>query len=83
MAPPPSPPSITDLRDPNYFPPLARAFPLGIQHVLAMFVANITPAFIEAFQSQRIGPAHMFFMHGFKSALFRTLAQGFYIFTRR
>ena len=31
------------LRDPDYTPPLATALPLGIQHVLAMFVSNITP----------------------------------------
>ena len=36
------------LRDPNYTPPLAKAIPLGIQHVLAMFVSNITPAIIIA-----------------------------------
>jgi xanthine/uracil permease len=36
------------LRDPNYTPPLAHAVPLGIQHVLAMFVANVTPAIIVA-----------------------------------
>ncbi len=36
------------LRDPNYTPPLARAIPLGIQHVLAMFVSNVTPAIIVA-----------------------------------
>ena len=36
------------LRDPNYTPPLAQAIPLGIQHVLAMFVSNITPAIIIA-----------------------------------
>lgn len=36
------------LRDPNYMPPLAKAVPLGIQHVLAMFVSNITPAIIVA-----------------------------------
>ncbi len=40
--------SPEDLKNPNYLPPLARAVPLGIQHVLAMFVANITPAFIIA-----------------------------------
>ncbi|WP_224816737.1 uracil-xanthine permease family protein [Hasllibacter sp. MH4015] len=34
------------LRDPNYTPALHRAVPLGIQHVLAMFVSNITPAII-------------------------------------
>ena len=34
------------LRDPNYTPPLAKAIPLGIQHVLAMFVSNVTPAII-------------------------------------
>ena len=36
------------LRDPNYTPPLVKAIPLGIQHVLAMFVSNITPAIIIA-----------------------------------
>ena len=34
------------LRDTNYMPPIAKAVPLGIQHVLAMFVSNITPAII-------------------------------------
>ena len=34
------------LRDPNYTPPLVQAVPLGIQHVLAMFVSNVTPAII-------------------------------------
>ncbi|WP_204113918.1 uracil-xanthine permease family protein [Shimia biformata] len=34
------------LKDPNYTPPLAKAVPLGIQHVLAMFVSNVTPAII-------------------------------------
>jgi len=36
------------LRDPNYTPALQRAIPLGIQHVLAMFVSNVTPAIIVA-----------------------------------
>lgn len=36
------------LRDPNYTPPLAKAVPLGIQHVLAMFASNVTPAIIIA-----------------------------------
>ena len=35
-----------ELRDPNYTPPLVRAIPLGIQHVLAMFASNVTPAII-------------------------------------
>jgi NCS2 family nucleobase:cation symporter-2 len=34
------------LRNPDYTPPLAMAVPLGIQHVLAMFVSNVTPAII-------------------------------------
>jgi len=34
------------LRDPDYMPPIAAAVPLGIQHVLAMFVSNVTPAII-------------------------------------
>ena len=36
------------LRDPNFTPPLWKAIPLGIQHVLAMFVSNVTPAIIVA-----------------------------------
>ncbi len=36
------------LRNPDYTPPLAQAVPLGIQHVLAMFVSNVTPAIIVA-----------------------------------
>ncbi|OWU85741.1 uracil permease [Oceanicola sp. 22II-s10i] len=36
------------LRDPNYTPPLIDAVPLGIQHVLAMFASNVTPAIIVA-----------------------------------
>lgn len=34
--------------DPGYKPPLSIAVPLGIQHVLAMFVGNVTPAIIVA-----------------------------------
>lgn len=37
-----------ELRDPNFTPPFAKAAPLGIQHVLAMFVSNVTPAIIVA-----------------------------------
>ena len=36
------------LRDPDYTPGLHKAIPLGIQHVLAMFVSNVTPAIIVA-----------------------------------
>jgi xanthine permease len=36
------------LRDPNFTPPLYKAIPLGVQHVLAMFVSNVTPAIIVA-----------------------------------
>jgi len=36
------------LRDPNFTPPMYKAIPLGIQHVLAMFVSNVTPAIIVA-----------------------------------
>jgi NCS2 family nucleobase:cation symporter-2 len=35
-------------RDPDYTPPLGQAIPLGVQHVLAMFVSNVTPAIIVA-----------------------------------
>jgi len=34
------------MRDPDYMPPIYKAVPLGLQHVLAMFVANVTPAII-------------------------------------
>ncbi len=36
------------MKDPNYFPGFAKGIPLGIQHVLAMFVSNVTPAIIVA-----------------------------------
>lgn len=35
-------------QDPNYMPPLGQAVPLGIQHILAMFASNVTPAIIIA-----------------------------------
>ena len=38
--------SPEQMRDPDYLPPLGQAIPLGIQHVLAMFVSNVTPAII-------------------------------------
>ena len=34
------------MRDPNFFPGIIKGTPLGIQHVLAMFVSNVTPAII-------------------------------------
>jgi len=37
-----------EMRDPNHFPGIGAAVPLGIQHVLAMFASNITPAVIIA-----------------------------------
>ncbi|MBC2665261.1 purine permease [Novosphingobium flavum] len=37
-----------EARDPDYFPGLSAAIPLGIQHVLAMFVSNLTPPIIVA-----------------------------------
>lgn len=40
--------SAEQMRDPNYFPGVVRGLPLGIQHVLAMFVSNVTPAIIIA-----------------------------------
>ncbi len=36
------------LKDPDYTPPMAQAVPLGIQHVLAMFASNVTPAILVA-----------------------------------
>ncbi|MGI9478256.1 MAG: solute carrier family 23 protein, partial [Hyphomicrobiaceae bacterium] len=40
--------TLEQRRDPDYLPPLWSAVPLGIQHVLAMFVSNVTPAIIIA-----------------------------------
>ncbi|WP_310620659.1 uracil-xanthine permease family protein [Flexibacterium corallicola] len=40
--------TAAQLRDPNFTPPLTTATLLGVQHVLAMFVSNITPAIIVA-----------------------------------
>ncbi|WP_232495313.1 nucleobase:cation symporter-2 family protein [Novosphingobium kaempferiae] len=45
---PPAGISRTEARDPNWFPGWATAIPLGVQHVLAMFVSNMTPAIIIA-----------------------------------
>lgn len=36
------------LHDTDYVPPMAVAVPLGLQHILAMFVSNVTPAIIIA-----------------------------------
>lgn len=40
--------SRAEARDPDFFPGMALALPLGIQHVLAMFVSNLTPPIIVA-----------------------------------
>ena len=40
--------STAQLKDVNYMPPVAQAVPLGIQHVLAMFVGNVTVPLIIA-----------------------------------
>lgn len=50
-------------RDPNYTPPLGQAIPLGIQHVLAMFASNITPAIIVSLAAGfAFGSANMVYM---------------------
>lgn len=38
--------SAEDLRNPDYMPPMIQTVPLGIQHILAMFISNVTPAII-------------------------------------
>ena len=38
--------SAEDLRNPDYVPPMGTGITLGLQHVLAMFVSNFTPAII-------------------------------------
>lgn len=40
--------TAAEARDPDYFPGFATAVPLGIQHVLAMFISNLTPPIIVA-----------------------------------
>ena len=40
--------SDTDYGNPNATPPMTQAIPLGLQHVLAMFASNVTPAIIVA-----------------------------------
>ena len=40
--------SDIDYGNPNTTPPMAQAIPLGLQHVLAMFASNVTPAVIVA-----------------------------------
>ena len=42
----PSPPPPAALSDPDHKLPLKLAAPLGVQHVLAMFVSNFTPSII-------------------------------------
>jgi len=50
-------------QDPNYFPPVSQAVPLGIQHVLAMFASNVTPAIIIASAAgYGFGSAEMVYM---------------------
>lgn len=39
---------VEKYQNPDETPPLARAIPLGIQHVLAMFASNVTPSIIIA-----------------------------------
>ena len=39
-------PTAADLRNPDYVPPMGDRLALGLQHVLAMFVSNFTPAVI-------------------------------------
>lgn len=51
------------LKDPNYLPPLQEAIPLGIQHVLAMFASNVTPAIIISLAAGfSFGSADMVYM---------------------
>lgn len=52
-----------DLRSPDYLPPLHQSIPLGIQHVLAMFASNVTPAIIISLAAGfTFGSADMVYM---------------------
>ncbi|UYG07815.1 uracil-xanthine permease family protein [Halomonas sp. M4R1S46] len=44
----PTSPKVRSTHDVNAMPPLGRAIPLGLQHVLAMFVGNVTVPIIIA-----------------------------------
>lgn len=61
-----TPMTAEQARDPDHFPGLAVAIPLGVQHVLAMFVSNLTPAIIVAgaagFGFGSADPAPMIYM---------------------
>ena len=55
--------NIDPSKDPNHLPPLHEAIPLGIQHVLAMFASNITPAIIVSLAAGfSFGSAEMVYM---------------------
>ena len=50
-------------RNPDVTPPLAEAIPLGLQHVLAMFVSNFTPAIIVSLAAgYAFGSADMIYL---------------------
>lgn len=78
--------TAAQLRDPDYMPPLGRAIPLGIQHVLAMFVSNVTPAIIVCgaagvgFGSDNIAPMlymiQMSMLFAGVATLFQTIGFG-------
>ncbi len=58
-----TPQEKAQLQDPNYLPPLQEAIPLGIQHVLAMFASNVTPAIIISLAAGfAFGSADMVYM---------------------
>lgn len=51
MSPPPDPktnPTRTINQNPDAMPPLPKAIPLGLQHIIAMFAGNVTPPIIIA-----------------------------------
>ena len=41
-------PSRTINQNPDAMPPLSKAIPLGLQHIMAMFAGNVTPPIIIA-----------------------------------
>ena len=50
-------------RDTDYLPPLQEAVPLAIQHIMAMFASNITPAIIVSLAAGfAFGSAGMVYM---------------------
>ena len=75
---------IDQYSDPNNTPPWTQAIPLGLQHVLAMFASNVTPAVIIAGaaglafgSSEQVYLIQMAMLFAGIATLFQTMGVGF------